>query len=739
MANVNVILSGFSYGELDPKLAARVDFAGYTRGVKTAQNVLSIPQGGFQNRFGTSYRVTSSTTNKNYATLESFTYDDKAIYNLLVENNSIKVYLENTLNATVVTTYPEEIVKELYFIFVNERVIILHPNYVPRQLIRSAAAANAITGVDATNDYINITNALTAGVIYPATFTTGGTLPVSDPSIFVNTTYYIRAITATSVRVYATPTDAASDTNYFDITATGTGNVIVQNSWAISDIPFSIYPSYDFDGFATYSASGFTFTASATSGTVGTPVTITASGNIFSAAYVGGLFVGNGGILRITGYTNPTTITGYTYEDFTNTSAFPGSESFLGEPAWSAARGYPSCGTFFQERLFLGGSRSIPNGVWGSTIFSVFDFDDSQNLDDNAISYYPASGGSNVIKSMLASKTLLIFSNSGNYSTTLTSDLPLTPQTFSLVAQSKDGVNDVVPVEIDNQILYVDKSANNVKSMAWDIVQSSYVNTNISLPSSHLVQDPIDMAVYSEPNYTDGYYLLVVNEDGTMAIYNSLTEQDIKGWTKANTGASGLVRDITASENRCWVLVERLINGNQVLYVEEIDFTVRADSAVTYDLTAPSNTLTGLSHLEGETVQVYGDSIYQGAFTVSSGQITIDNEISEGFAGLQYICLIEPWPINLDTREGPTLYQLTHIRSIHIHYYESLGMTFQGYDIPTQEMQQVLLNTPVPPATGVYEYTLMEGWESFEYNIQIKQELPQPMTLLGIGYEVELP
>ena len=748
MANTSVILSGFSYGELDPKLAARVGFAGYTKSVKTASNVLSIPQGGFTRRFGTSYRVTSTATAKDYVALFAFLYDDLAIYNLVIEDLSIRIYLENTLQATVVTTYPREIVKDLYFVVVNERIIILHQNFVIRQLIRTASAANIITGVDAANDYITITNALTVGDIYPVKFTTAGTLPVSNPQIFVNTFYYIRVIAANSIRVYYTPTDATNNVNYFDIAAVGAGvsNVIVYNTWAISDVPISIYPAYDFDAFATYSAAGFTFTSSAVSGTVGVPLTITASAAVFTAAHVGGLFIGNGGIVRITVFTDTTHVNGYSYEDFTNTAAFPGKEAFLGEPAWSAARGYPRAGTFFQERFFVCGSRQIPNGVWGSTIFSVFDFDDSQQLDDSAISYYPASGQSNVFKAMTASKSLLVHSNTGNYSTSLTSENPLTPSTFTLVAQNLDGISGVTPANVDNQILYVDKSARNVKSMSWDIVQSSYVNTNISLTSAHLVPTPIDIAVYSEPEFTDGYYLICVNEDGTIGIYNSLIEQDIKGWTKTSTAQNnvagvaspGRFRAITSAANKAWAVVERDIGAGSVFYVEELNFNVRTDSSVSYSFTVASATLTGLAHLNGQTLQVYGDGIYQGEFVVAAGTVTLTTAISNGFAGLSFRSLIEPHPVNIDTKKGPTLYQEVHIRNIYIHYFESIGMTFQGFDIPVINMQDVVLDMLATPRTGVFDYTLMEGWNSFTYDIQIIQDLPLPMTLLAIGYEVEL-
>ena len=743
MGEMNVISSAWSYGEIDPKLAARVDFAAYARGVKTASNVLSIPQGGFTRRFGTRYTATLTATNPSFAELYSFIYDNAAVYCLVFENNTIKIYLENGLVATVVTTYPAATIQQLSFTQIQDRLIILHQNFAPAQLIRTAVAANIITAINAGSDYITITTPIGVGLVFPATFTTAGTLPTTNPQIYTNTTYYVKEIVANNIRVFSTPEDAADGVNYYEIQVLGGGvsNLILQNTWTLSAIPFSIYPAFDFDSFVTYSAAGFTFTASATSGTYGTPLTITASGAVFTTAHIGGLLIGNGGIMRITAFTDSTHVNGYTYENFIDTAAFLGSESFLGEPAWSAARGYPSCGTFFQERFFLAGSRGIPNGLWGSTVNSVYDFNDAESLADSAISFYPAAGSSNYIKALTSSKSLIVHSNTGNYSTPLSTDLPLTPSGFSLTEQNKDGISSVVPVFIDNQIIYVDRSGRNVKSMYWDIIQSSYVNTNISLPSSHLVQTPIDMAVFSEPSFSDGYYVLAINSDGTLAMYNSLTEQDIKAWTKADTAqnaTTGYFRRVTAGLNRAWVIVERVINSATVLYLEELDFDYPVDCGKAYVNASPTATLTGLSHLNGQEVQIFADGCVLENETVSGGQITIETAVDEAVVGLAFTSLVETLPLNINLQTGPNLYQKQHIRVLYIHYYLSVGMTIQGFDIPTQEVQVVVLDEPAIPATGVLSYTLMESWDAFDYTIQISQSLPLPMTLLAVGYDVEI-
>jgi len=746
MVDALQINSGFSYGELDPKLAARIDFAAYDRGVKTAQNVLSIPQGGFTRRFGTTHVDDLVAINKNYARIISLIYDDAAIYLMLFEHNTIKIYLQNTLLATVATTYPAAVIRRLRFAPITNRLTILHENFTPAQLVRSADAANAIAALDYVNNYVTVTNALTVGNIYPATFTSAGALPVTDPQLYINTLYYVKAITATDTKVYTTPQDATDDTNAYNITGAGIGNLVIQNTWTLGNIAFSMRPVYDFGGIA-YKNAGVTFTANALTGTQASPCTITCSANIFVAGLIGGTLEGNGGILRIVTVPAANQVIGYTYEAFIDMGAFLGNESILTEPAWSAARGYPSCGTFFQERYWLGGSRAIPNGIWGSAISSPYDFDDSQYLDDNSISYYTASGQSNFIKSFTASKSLVVHTNTGNYSTALTIEVPLTPSTFFLSEQNTDGIASIDPVSVDNQIIYTDRSARNIKSMSWDIVQSSYINTNISIPSSHLIKTPIDMDVFREPKNTDGYYVVCVNEDGTLGIYNSLVEQEIKGWTKADTAQNdiagvaspGYFWDCATGLNKGWVIVERTVNGATTLALEEFDFEVRTDASLSYDFAVATNLLTGLDHLIGQTIQVYADGATHPDVVVNiHGEATLDRTVTKAFAGLKFTSTISPMPVNIQLQNGPSLYQSVKIRGFQIHYYESIGVTIQGKDISTIDVTAIVTDPAATPTTGVFEYNLMEGWDAFTYSIDIVQDKPLPFTLLGIGYNVEI-
>ena len=559
----------FSQGEIDPKTQTRTDWANFYKSAKKLRDMLVIPQGGFTSRWGTNLVTDLGVVQLNplYYEISTLIYDDSEVYLLVWSALAINIYLENKLLATVVTTYQQEDIPNLRFQTLQNRVIITNPTFPQAQLVRSANAANVVTGVDLPNNGLTITNALVVGNVYPTTFTTSVSLPVTSPQIYPNVTYYVKPYATHSVQIFSTPGDAINGVNFYTVTTAGVGvnNLLVQNTWTLSNIVFINVPSYDFNG--GYAA--ITFTPSAITGNI----TLTASANIFTAAMVGGVYTGNGGVLRITGFTDATHVTGFVVEPFAGTTAIQGSLSFLGQPAWGADVGYPRSVSAFQQRLFFGGTRSINNGIWGSNVNAVYDFDDSETLADSAISWYPATDGANYVRSMTAGQTLLVHTNTGTLSTPYGGlEQFLSPSNFVLTTKSKFGVSPIQPIFIDNQIMFVDRSGNNVINLIWSIDQGSFVTNNISVASSSLIVSPIDMASFAQPNATDGFYALFVNSDGTVANYQTLLEQNNGAWSLMTTSSSPVASQhadynlvpnkfirVATGIDRCWFTVQRSV------------------------------------------------------------------------------------------------------------------------------------------------------------------------------------
>ena len=733
MAEIRYNQPDFTAGELSPKVFARDDYTGYYKGAKSLENLVVIPQGGVMRRFGTEYLAELSATNPDYVQMNTLTYNDSAEYVLVWEAASVKIYLEGTLNATVVTPYAAEDIAEISFCQAANKIIVSNQNFNPRELARTANAANNVTGYSGVTDTLTITNTLTIGTIYPAKFTAAA-MPTTAPQIYADRTYFIKPVTTTTVQIFSTSEDAYNDTNAYTISSAGTTAILyTQNTWAITSISFVNVPAYDFNG--NYGAISFTPGA-----TTGNAIVLTASAAIFSSDFVGGYFRGNGGAARIVGYTDTTNVTINIEEDFLDVDPINGDDAYLAEPAWSATKGYPRVCAVFEQRLVFAGSRTLNNGVWLSYINRFYNFNDAGTQDDNAISWYPASGAASYIQSVTSGRTLLVHTNSGTYSTPVGNDLPLTPSNFTLVEQNKDGVSGVTPVFIDNQVIYIDRALANAKNLIFDIIRGFYVLNNISVASSSLLNNPVDMDSFSDPQQTDGSYVLIVNSDGTLAVFQTLYEQNIAAWSPAVTQMSdndAYFRHVACSSNRAWFIVERIVDGNTKLYLEKLSFDTYMDCTI--NATVSGTTLSGLGQLEGQEVYASGDGYLYGPETVASGQITIADEVDAATVGLNFTSTLGLLPVGSLQGLPTNLYKRMHIRTLYVQYYQTIGGSVEGAQIQTIDMGDIALDSLPDPSDGVFQISMMGAWDLMSYDINIVQSLPLPFTILGVGYTIEVP
>lgn len=544
----------FTKGELSPLMYARTSVEGYYDSLKRAKNIITLPQGAAAKRFGTLYRfnINSDVTDASQVYFKSFQYSNECVYLIVIRPLAIDIYLESTLNASVVTTFTAEDIESIDHTVLNTIFRVCTRLNKPKDLIRAAQTANAITG--AATNLLTITNAVTAGLIIPARFT-GTTLPTAVPPLRRNRTYFLKTVTSTTVAVYSSAIDARDGINQYTISTAGSSaNVVFLNSWTFTNSVFKNLPTFDFTG--GYETS--TFSVSAASGT-GITITRTAGTFNFGTRYAGGVFIAVGGIARITAASGGATATADVVQTFTSTTDISGRVSFIEEPVWSDARGWPIKCSSFQNRAFFANTDSLPNGLWGSAINDYSDFNDIETDDDDAISWLPTSDDISFIEFIVPYRSLTVHTNSGVYSSPLLSEAAITPSNFSLLLQDSTPATNIQPRGIDNQIIIV--SGNDVHSMLWQGDANAYSSSIVSVTSEQLIKNPIDEAGFVDLNRAGSRYVFIVNSDGTMAIYQTLITQNVSGWTQATLNqpiGNAYFRGVTSNfDGRCWFLTER--------------------------------------------------------------------------------------------------------------------------------------------------------------------------------------
>ncbi len=143
--------------------------------------------------------------------------------------------------------------------------------------------------------------------------------------------------------------------------------------------------------------------------------------------------------------------------------------------------------------------------------------------------------------------------------------------------------------------------------------------------------------------------------------YLTVVSQDTVRLAKVNESQAKVksVTSITeATENQVWIIVERIVNGSTVQYVEYLDSTLNQDSALSGTVTGSSTKVTSLDHLEGQTVQILIDDAVYPKQIVSSGAVTVD--LPSTFAsktieiGLGYVSTLKTLKVEAGSSAGST-------------------------------------------------------------------------------------
>ena len=203
------------------------------------------------------------------------------------------------------------------------------------------------------------------------------------------------------------------------------------------------------------------------------------------------------------------------------------------------------------------------------------------------------------------------------------------------------------------------------------------------------------------------------------------------------------------SEYQTWVIVKRTINGITRRFVEFIntfDFTETdnttfnfLDSALVYSGSAVT-TISGLDHLEGQTVGILANGATHPDKTVSSGSITLDRSSTNVKVGLAYNSILQTMRIDAGSQNGTSQGKTKRIYEITIRLFESIGVEV-GETL--DNMERIPFRTSFDPMDeGLPTFT---GDKAVEFRgnydtdgfIFVRQTQPLPLTILSLYPELQ--
>jgi hypothetical protein len=518
-------------------------------------------------------------------------------------------------------------------------------------------------------------------------------------------------------------------------------------SWTITEVDFTNGPFLDDNITAT------TFTTSAH--TVGTGRSLTASVATFASTDVGRLVRFKTGFGKITAFTSSTVVTITITKDMGSNTA--STDWSLG--AFSDTTGHPSCVTFYEQRLVFAGTTNQPQTLFFSRSGDYENMDENRGgtvAADDAMIYTIASNQVNVIQSLKATRTLIILTSGGEF--TLNSDstgTAVSPTNINIKKQSNYGASNIDALSVGNATLFVQRAKRKLRELAYNFDTDGYVAPDMTILAEDVTLSGLDELTYQQEPHS---IIWGIRGDGVLVGLTYQRSEQVVAWHQHKLGGSfgatnhGIVESVISisgnsfnrtDEDQLWVIVKRTINGVTRRYVEyltpfEFDSSLTqfqfTDSALSYSGSATS-TLTGLEHLNGETVRVIANGATHPDEVVSSGSVTLDRTTTSAKVGLPYTSTLQTMRLDVGSQDGTSQGKTKRIFDVTLRMYETVGAKV-GPDLNNLEeipfrSSAATMNDPVPLFTGDKKIEFRGNFETDGY-LFVVQDQALPMTLLSL-------
>ena len=414
--------------------------------------------------------------------------------------------------------------------------------------------------------------------------------------------------------------------------------------------------------------------------------------------------------------------------------------TFTSAPADFAggAGDYPRCVTFFEERLYWAGTNNKPQTIWASKSGDFLNMNQGTGLDDESLAFTLATDDVNVIRWMKASDVLLVGTVGGEFKLHGSGN-PVTPSNVRVVQETKYGSSTVTPVTSGRAVLFNQRATKKIRQMIFDLNVEGFVAPDLTILAEDITGGGLThMAYQQEPDSI----VWAVREDGVLLGLTYQRDQQVVAWHQHPVGGTdtevesvAVIPSADGKSDELWISVKRTINSATVRYIEYLDSTINVDSGLTYSGGATS-TLSGLTHLEGETVQVVGDGAVMSDAVVSCGSISLSESVTSASVGLQYITELVTLPPELPQADGASFGKKKSWNRIILNLYQTLGIAVNGKQLVFRTGGDAMDSAP-PTFTGQKDITNL-GWKESDTSITVRQEQPISMTLISITGELSV-
>lgn len=682
---------------MSPSLLYRSDMERWQTGVAELENMFVHVQGAVSNRSGTQYIATSRNTAGPPRLIE-FVYNNEQSYVLELGEHYIRIITEGSYITRedgsileVATPYTQETLLKLRYAQSADVMTLTHPAYpvynFSRRGLRDWSLEEVIIGTKLTPPKISVT-------------VTNGNAGNTGTSPGVSHTDYSYAVTAISTSGH----DESELSNIVTVSAFNLGYCNQYGNY--NTISWKALP--EVDHYRVYRK-----------------------------------YAGSWGLIAATA-------------DLTFDDKNYAPDTAQGPPQHNNPfdKNNPVAIAYIQQRRVFAGSDSQPQTLWLSRSSNFTNFDThTPVVDDDAITATISSQKVSEIQHLVAMADLLLFTGSalwkigsGNQGGT---HKAITPSDFIALPQIYIGCAEVPPLPVNNDVLYVESKGSHVRDLQYDLYSDLYDGNDLSVMADHLfygytirdwdfAQFPYDL-------------LWACRSDGVLLGLTYLKEQQIQAWHTHST-PKGLFRSVAvvpetndygATEDIPYFVVERELQGQKRYMIErmvsrqmgpENNDIARGwfvDCGLRYEGEAVSS-VSGLEHLEGESVSANINGHPFPSLLVQNGRVTLPMAGSVVTIGLAYTAHMKTLPLALG--QPPIFSRRKRVSKIFTTLYQTYGLQISVENTKREPIGPQDVNTD---GTGLF-FTIPKGSWGQGGQVDFYQDKPLPCTITTLQPEIEV-
>lgn len=437
------------------------------------------------------------------------------------------------------------------------------------------------------------------------------------------------------------------------------------------------------------------------------------------------LYLHNGsGIARITSYTSATIVGISVVSRIPSGAVGSGNASYkwaLG--AFSDEYGWPGVVSFYENRLVFGATSQDVDRIDMSrgsefTSFRATEEDGTVAADGAFWRHFNSSTVNDLLWMVPSDQGLLVGTSGGPWVVKPSSlGESITPLNANAKPASSQRSSRIQGILAGEAVIYVQNDRKTVRELAYRAEKDGYSSPNMTQLARHITRPGLQQIAFQQ---SPDSIIWGVRDDGVLVGMSYERTEDVVGWHRHLIGGDGEVESIAVipspSEDRddLWMTVKRTIDGETRRYVEyleayheegdDIEDVFYYDSGLTYD-GASTSVITGLDHLEGETIGIIGDGMKQSNKTVTGGNITLDRAASKVQAGLPFTSVLETMNIEAGGQDGTGQNKTKRIHEVILRCVDTIGGKVGpgDGDLERVEFTQGAINQPPPFECRDYE------------------------------------